>query len=67
MGSCERCVFWDRMNDHVGECRRYPPRIGPNDEPDGPDTMGPHTAVWPITFADEWCGEWAAAEEVSFR
>ena len=48
-GTCQQCAHW-----HAGECRRYPPAsiVGPTEEGDDSPLY-----VWPLTTADEWCGE----------
>ena len=52
-GTCSTCGWWNTEDDDngAGHCRRYAPRP----VADGVATQ----AVWPITRAAEWCGEWA--------
>lgn len=63
---CRTCQFWappyDEEGDEAGECRRHAPR--PNKERSQQDwheqvpTFKEAGALWPITYAHEWCGEW---------
>lgn len=50
--TCDACRYWQETDGKaepaVGECRRYAPPPG-----DG------LTAMWPMTDADDWCGEYA--------
>jgi hypothetical protein len=74
---CGACKWWtnhDAKNSDLGECRRYPPAMGlsvrsfpPPSGPDGPalDTVRPQDGGWPLTFPDDWCGEWAPVEKRS--
>ena len=61
--ACQTCRNWQSDTGEMGECRRYAPR--PSVEcalptvavPEGEeDTSG--EAVWPVTFASDWCGEY---------
>ena len=47
---CGNCRYWvESSSPYGGQCRRYPP-----------PAVVTHTAKWPITRRDEWCGEFAA-------
>lgn len=68
---CRSCRFWFRDEDteqtHIGHCRRFPPvMVGevlahsavdvgstPTDE-----AFDPVAWYFPITFEDQWCGEY---------
>ncbi len=57
---CETCRFWNHdARDSYGEdeafsyCRRYPPSMGFYHDVDEN-----FTAMFPITVAYDWCGEW---------
>lgn len=59
---CETCKFWQTKKElPVGRCRRYAPKpigwIVPDkgEEHDGEPTS---KAMWPLTWKDDWCGEW---------
>jgi hypothetical protein len=57
---CASCLFWNnetQFGDEItwGFCRRYPPRSGT-------DAEGDDVALWPMTVADNWCGEWKASQ-----
>lgn len=48
---CGGCLFWKADDDkQTGLCRRMPPQIK--------WVEGEPLGFWPITFCDEWCGEW---------
>jgi len=51
---CSQCVFWRKSGNKTGECRVNPPRMKQD-----------HTAVWPVTGANEWCGEWSDVWELA--
>ena len=51
MPMCITCAFFvPDKNSSVGECHRYPPTILPDDG-------GGVSFSFPLTSADEWCGE----------
>ncbi len=53
---CKTCRFWsseDRQKDLLAECKRNPPIIVYN-----PNFGEDLTGRWPITYANEWCGEY---------
>lgn len=72
---CRECVYWHSDgagHGESGECRRSPPRIiekalqvakegdGSGRDPGSIIDIWTHEAsVWPVTFDDSWCGEWA--------
>jgi hypothetical protein len=45
--ACQVCRFWQQTSGTDGHCRRRSPRASR----DG------NYARWPITKADDWCGE----------
>jgi hypothetical protein len=60
---CSGCRWWnfhptegaDRDSDQaVGYCRRFPPTRRENG-----------VGAWPITFGNDWCGEYAEKSEIS--
>lgn len=62
---CETCRFWLLFDDNpkdmaMGYCRRYPPIPSPwEDENDDPIlNLQPETFLQPMTYLDEWCGEY---------
>ena len=66
---CSDCRYWARRLEETGagqpcegECRRYPPGGVPAGAPAGASQPG--RAGWPRTFDQDWCGEWAAANEL---
>jgi len=54
---CQTCVFHSpsRTKHGIGQCRSHSPILGMGDR-------GPRT-LWPITHADDWCGDHATAEQ----
>ena len=63
--SCSDCRWWhfqategqERGSDTaVGYCRRFPPARRENG-----------VGAWPITFGNDWCGEYAEKSEASGR
>lgn len=50
----------------TGRCRRYPPSTRRHDwQPDSHDSAdAAHGAFWPVTWDDDWCGEFDAAVKV---
>lgn len=64
MDICKQCRFWlnwDSENTNLGECHRFPPRMATRQE-NGPEgmsasTIRPEDGGWPLTYPDDWCGE----------
>lgn len=57
---CCRCVFWlnhDAECSDLGECHRYPPRMAVENVGGVFETIRPQDGGWPLTFPDDWCGE----------
>lgn len=50
-GRCELCRFWNSEADDAGFCQRYPPTVLHN------STARTVATEWPVTAADDWCGE----------
>ncbi len=52
---CETCRFWNPLapdlGEDQGECRRHAPRPT--------TTTEPFLFAWPLTYAEDFCGEWA--------
>ena len=55
---CAQCMWWRRGNVSCGACQRYAPT--PISAPNALDHE--YLAAWPITEADDFCGEFKAAE-----
>jgi hypothetical protein len=61
---CKNCRFWRKsLNEKtpsVGECRRYAPSprslLLPREGPEE-GVQSDLDAHWPVTWDDEWCGE----------
>jgi hypothetical protein len=51
---CEQCVFWQEIENDVGECRAKSPAV--MEASDDEDDSEPVT-VWPQTESRDWCGE----------
>ncbi len=52
---CEACRFWKESSRRKGFCHRYPPFPGKGH------------ALWPVTLADDWCGEFQARPHPVFE
>ena len=64
MDNCKRCRFWlnwDTEDTNLGECHRFPPRMalvhGSGPEGASTATVRPEDGGWPLTYPDDWCGE----------
>jgi hypothetical protein len=49
--SCDECMFWLPDDDVKGECHANAPTYNQIDK------HYDNHAVWPLTFAGEWCGQ----------
>lgn len=59
---CATCRFWDPYYDVSGNCQRYAPKptlVRSRLEVNNSDLT---EALWPITSADDYCGEWEASK-----
>jgi hypothetical protein len=59
---CEMCRFWDIESIQPGEkgvhpCRRFPPNVKLDGMVEGTDLPA---VDFPLTYRDDWCGEWQA-------
>jgi hypothetical protein len=64
MDNCKGCRFWlnwDTEDTNMGECHRFPPRMATVQASgsEGPSkmTVRPEDGGWPLTYPDDWCGE----------
>lgn len=57
---CSFCMYWDILynTDSVGRCRRYTPVINHQQN-------RRTTGEWPITYENDWCGEFKKKEKVN--
>jgi hypothetical protein len=46
--SCARCIYWQKLRDNEGLCRRHAPSASVRSE---------QVAHWPQTHAGQWCAE----------
>lgn len=53
---CFDCKFFDKINNKVGLCKRYPPTVWGN-PPSRDDPNFSMQVNFPMVDADEWCGE----------
>jgi hypothetical protein len=54
MTKCATCVFWGASDwGGDGRCRRYAPHG--------------EVSVWPMTAADDWCGDWEGEGEIVLK
>ena len=63
---CLNCRFWDPYDKEPekvvlaqGLCRRYPPNVRIKGEYD----RGVQLMTQPMTYDEEWCGEWRGKDE----
>ena len=62
---CASCRFWkdhDEKHSDLGLRHRYPPSLT-FAQRDGESTgivdgLRPQDGGWPMTFPEDWCGEW---------
>jgi hypothetical protein len=64
MENCKGCRFWlnwDAEETNLGECHRFPPRMATvprsGAESTYMATLRPADGGWPLTYPDDWCGE----------
>ena len=64
MEHCSGCRFWlnwDSEQTNLGECHRFPPRMGlvhrVQEGVESAVTVHPEDGGWPLTAPDDWCGE----------
>jgi hypothetical protein len=64
MEHCKACRFWlnwDTEDTNLGECHRFPPQMvtvrGSGPEGQSTATVRPEDGGWPLTYPDDWCGE----------
>jgi hypothetical protein len=59
--SCNACRYWKPASSGLGKCRRSPPAVvsGINVTHAG---LG---GTWPLTYADQWCGEFARSSPLT--
>lgn len=57
---CYDCYYWNEDSKERGACRRHAPaaQVLAADRPGAPET----SAAWPVTRADDWCGEFHRLE-----
>lgn len=58
--TCSACRFWKQNEgkEH-GECRRYPPQSTERVGTEAGEVSSTTYSDWPLTDADEWCGEFS--------
>jgi hypothetical protein len=67
---CRACRFWlnwDSEMTNLGECHRYPPQMARTERVEDGEmialTLRPTDGGWPLTFPDDWCGEFQLPRE----
>lgn len=53
---CNSCKFWRNTVDQLGECRKNAPLP---DNKISETEAEVQTSFWPITYYNDWCGEFA--------
>ena len=66
-GYCKDCAFWhgEGPEKEQGLCRRYAPRPMQGQAittAAGEQTYDRYLAIFPTTFAEDWCGEFEPQE-----
>jgi hypothetical protein len=56
--ACEACAFWNPMEDSHGECRRHAPQTVAFEV----DDEVKFESMFPVTAADDWCGDFEKAD-----
>jgi hypothetical protein len=66
-GSCRFWLNWDSEMTNLGECHRFPPRMlmvhRTDVEGESAATVRPEDGGWPLTYPDDWCGEFQRPPE----
>jgi hypothetical protein len=68
IGPCKTCTYWKELSPEKHTCIRYPPAVFLMMQPSelDPRRMMPATATaWPVTEADDDCGEWKESKKCS--
>lgn len=61
-GAHARATGYDDADGYTGACRRWPPRAPlPATGVSISATDTANTSSWPITWDEDWCGEFSAA------
>ena len=55
---CERCKFFDKVNDKQGLCRVKSPLMFVIVK----DMQTMYETAWPMVDMNDWCGEWKKAQ-----
>lgn len=67
--TCLMCRYWWASDPphRDGTCCRYAPRprTYTRDEMGSDELQDGHRPLWPLTYHNEWCGEWAPREPVA--
>jgi len=61
MDNCSNCRFWrlfDPEEDERGQCRRHAPAAQLMDAAGCNSNRDFAARVWPVTYADDWCGDY---------
>ena len=53
---CEACTYWEAKSGEVGECRRHAPQTVVFNV----DTEVKFESRFPLTKAQDWCGDFTA-------
>ena len=66
---CKSCNFFcpDLSTETIGECRRYPPAMFPEEMTVGNIRTQIASKVLPTVSSVHWCGEWRKAEYSDLR
>lgn len=54
--ACEKCSYWNPIEDSHGECRRHAPQTIAFEV----DEEVKFESMFPVTAGDDWCGDFSA-------
>lgn len=55
--ACEKCAYWNSLEDAHGECRRHAPQTIAFEV----DEEVKFESMFPVTASDDWCGDFSPA------
>ena len=60
--TCTECIFFERVGEGHGECRRYAPHPNAPEFISKADSLGSfkNDVHWPKVYDSNWCGEFTS-------
>ncbi len=59
---CDRCEWWRKIRDDAGDCVTRSP-VPIVERVKGAPLLDEVWGVWPMTAADDWCGQYRLKDE----